>query len=286
MSIGDSDDTEDGSKSEDKGKMKIPGTPTKKDWLTEVRETKPQGFLSHILTSSLYVNNFEWGKAFWTTDKDKTGSAGLAVKSKDGASGWANLWFLGTIGQVFIRSAGDFRTWTVKLMLNEDSHVSLIENLRKYGKFRTSDELEGLSSLPLTISAKVDAVREQLSWMDEGMERDLLIDTLDKGAYPLAYDGVTDPNPDPGFDAGKFAKGDFVAVEAQIGTWDFERDGKRIKRYVLKMQSLYLVKDPRPKDPISTPQKRRRGPNEWVMSPPRTKSTKFGASPFETPFSQ
>ena len=87
------------------------------------------------------------------------------------------------------------------------------------------------------------------------MERDLLIDTLDKGAYPLAYDGVTDPNPDPGFDAGKFAKGDFVAVEAQIGTWDFEKDGKRIKRYVLKMQSLYLVKDPRPKDPISKPQK-------------------------------
>ena len=122
--------------------------------------------------------------------------------------------------------------------------------------------------------------------MDEGLERELLVDALDVGTYPLTYDGVTNPNPDPGFDAAKFSKGDFVAVEVQIGAWDFEKNGKRIQRYVLRMQSLYLVTDPRPKEPVSTPQKRRRGPNEWVMSPPRTKSTKFGTNPFETAPSQ
>lgn len=59
--------------------------------------------------------------------------------------------------------------------------------------------------------------------------------------YFLTYNGVSDPDPDSGFDAAKFMKGDFIAVETQRGAWDFvDKQGK-------KMQKLYFVADPRPK---------------------------------------
>ena len=90
-----SDDTEEGSilkdhKTEDKGKGRVSNAPTARDWLTEGRAAALKGFVSHVLTSSLNLINFNWDKSFWAKNKDKAGSAGLAIKSQDGATGWAN----------------------------------------------------------------------------------------------------------------------------------------------------------------------------------------------------
>lgn len=75
-----------------------------------------------------------------------------------------------------------------------------------------------------------------------------------------------------------------MAVEFQIHSRNFatanDPDGTR--DYGFRLQSVYLVHEKKPD--VSTPKNRKCGPDEWLVSPPRTRKSKFGENLLEWTF--
>ncbi|MCJ1260686.1 hypothetical protein MMC22_000548 [Lobaria immixta] len=72
-----------------------------------------------------------------------------------------------------------------------------------------------------------------------------------------------------------------VAVKFQIHSRNFaianDPDGTR--DYEFHWQNVYLVQEKKPD--VSTPKNRKRGPDVWLASPPRTRKSKFGENLLE-----
>ncbi len=93
------------------------------------------------------------------------------------------------------------------------------------------------------------------------------------GVFPFIYDGIADANPNPGFDPEEFRKGRHVAVEFITHTINFQtkKNPGGTFRYFYRLQNIYLVDGG--KRQVSTPSRRKRGPDEWLVLPPRTRKT-------------
>lgn len=100
-----------------------------------------------------------------------------------------------------------------------------------------------------------------------------------QNTFPFTYDvresaGVTSDFPDPGHEIDDFKSGATVAVEFQVLSRNFKTSKRvdTIKAYSFRLLGVYLVDDPM-HSAMSTPDKRRRGDDEWMITPPRTNRT-------------
>lgn len=105
--------------------------------------------------------------------------------------------------------------------------------------------------------------------------------------FPFTYDvrgsaDVDSDYPDPGHDVDDFKSGATVAVEFQILSRNFKASKKvdAVKAYSFRLLGVYLVDDPM-HSTMSTPEKRRRGEDEWMVTPLRTKRTITSRNPLE-----
>ncbi|MCJ1270705.1 hypothetical protein MMC22_010602 [Lobaria immixta] len=137
--------------------------------------------------------------------------------------------------------------------------------------------------------------------MDDTSFRSGLEYKIQIGHYPFTYNGEMDSAPDPGHSVEDFKFGKFVAVvtiltfaisdlenyrrftavEFQVRAQDMPASARftGIHDYSFQLQSVYLIGLKNPE--VSTPKNRKRGPNEWMISPPRTGKSRVGDSPLE-----
>lgn len=88
--------------------------------------------------------------------------------------------------------------------------------------------------------------------------------------------------PDPGHDMDNFRNGSKVAVEFQIVSQNFKASKKVdvVKAFSFQLLGVYLIDNP-VQATVSTPEKRRRGEDEWMVTLPRTKKTITSMNPLE-----
>lgn len=88
--------------------------------------------------------------------------------------------------------------------------------------------------------------------------------------------------PDPDYDVDDFRNGSKVAIEFQIVSRNFKASKKidAVKASSFRLLGVYLIEDPAHSS-VSTPEKRRRGENEWIITPPRTKRTITSMKPLD-----
>ncbi len=113
--------------------------------------------------------------------------------------------------------------------------------------------------------------------MDDGDEKEWMERLCSEGTFPFTYDGIANINPNPGHDIDQFRPGQNVAAKFSIHAINFKSTAKSdgTFNYNFRLQSVYLV-DGGPT--ISTSKKRKRGPDEWVDSLPRTRKTNVQAN--------
>lgn len=102
--------------------------------------------------------------------------------------------------------------------------------------------------------------------MEDDEERRDLESMVKADLYPLAYNGVTKTNPDPGCDLQLFERGSLVAAEVQIHSHSFAATKKKDAAigYSFRLQSVYLVEDQ--KEEVATPRKRKPGLFQMVSN--------------------
>lgn len=99
--------------------------------------------------------------------------------------------------------------------------------------------------------------------------------------FPFTYNGFKDKNPYPGFDIEEFCQERDVAVEFTTHAINFRMVAKpnQTFNYNLRLYRLYLIAGER--KPVSTSSKRKRGPDEWLISPPCTSKTSHHINPLD-----
>ena len=206
----------------------------------------------------------------------------LGVRGIDGVKGVAQLWVIGKIDDPWLHQLGRYDSWCIKILLNQEDKRILKAGLKKHGILGET----GAGEFPahrVNFSAKKDYVDEQLRMMDDQSNRQGLEVIVESKCYPFTYDGTRTSNPDPGHSVSQFKRGRTVAVEFQIHSRDFstQTDPTGTKDYSFHLQSIYLVEGKKPE--FSTPKHRKRGPDEWMISPPRTRLWEPASSPLEWP---
>lgn len=138
----------------------------------------------------------------------------------------------------------------------------------------------------ISVSAKLDFVEGMIDIMPNGNDKETVTSILEDKTFPFAYDVRTTPQgefPDSGrIDIKAFKQDSKVAVEMQIHSRNFKTkatDGTGLG-YLFRLVGVYKLEDVRLL-PVSTPEKRRRGANEWIATPPRTKKTCAALNPLE-----
>ena len=79
----------------------------------------------------------------------------------------------------------------------------------------------------LSLSTRKTAVADQLDLIEENEERCRLQSMLKADLYPLAYNGISSTNPDPGCDLDLFQSRGFVAAEMQVHAHSFPPNKNR-----------------------------------------------------------
>ncbi len=98
--------------------------------------------------------------------------------------------------------------------------------------------------------------------------------------FLFTYDGIADINPNLGHDIDQFRPGRNVAAKFSTHVINFKSTAKLdgIFNYNFRPQSVYLVNGG---PTISIPKKRKRGPDEWIDLPPRTRKANVQANPLQ-----
>ena len=117
--------------------------------------------------------------------------------------------------------------------------------------------------------------------MDNNHEREWIESLCNSNVFPFTYDGIADTNPNPGYDREEFRKGRHVAVEFTTHAINFrsKKNPGGTFNYNFWMQSLYLIDGG--KREVSTPSRRKRGPDEWLISQPHTRKSKVHINPLD-----
>ncbi len=91
--------------------------------------------------------------------------------------------------------------------------------------------------------------------------------------FSFTYNGMSDTNPPPGYDIDKFVPDQTVVVQFQVHLLNFQtsKNPEAKFEYTFRMVSLYLVQPAEGHD-FLTPSRRKRGPDKWTVTPPRTRN--------------
>lgn len=251
------------------------------DWPDVRANSSNKSFGDVIRRHSNFLPNLEWKRTFWRSTNAKSTTHILGIEAKDGTKGPAHLWAIGAIGKWPGLCDQKFPGWNLKILLPSEDTKSLVASLRAHGVLGKEWTGASLKDRFYTAASKED-VTSQIALVEGQELREDLKGELQYGRYPWVYDGENSVDPTkPGVDLFEFYEGRGVAVEFQVHSRDFRKDegGKTGFDYSFKMQGLYLV-HAKGLEP-STPKKRKRGPDEWLITPPRTGECKSEMNPLE-----
>lgn len=210
----------------------------------------------------------------------------LAMKGPNGSKGVAQLWVIDKVEYVTL-VVNQFPSYTVKLCLTGDDQNTLRLMLKKWGNLEKNWDLSTIKSI-VNFSTRPDKV-EELIGLISGNEKvqDIVKIIHYQDTFPFTYNvrKTTDMDadyPNPGHDVDDFKNGSKVAVEFQIMSRNFKASKKvdAVKAFFFRLLGVYLIDNPI-QTTVSTPEKRRRGENEWMVMPPRTKKTITSINPLE-----
>ena len=179
-----------------------------------------------------------------------------------------------------LSSLGTYGSWSVKLACGDDDIEGLRRNLqtqRVLGPQWRDNNADNFMKLGST----KPHVKDLIEIMEDDDKREWMEGVCNTAVFPFTYDGIADANPNPGFDLEEFRKGRHVAVEFTTHAINF-RTKKNLRvtfRYFYRLQSIYLVDGG--KRQVSTPSRRKRGPDEWLVSPQRTRKTNVHDNPLD-----
>lgn len=251
------------------------------DWVSNPNKSDHAGWGGVVRRSSNYLPNFDFGRTFWRpSNEDKTCHV-LGVTAKDGTKGPAHLWMIGSIVQWPNLMTHGKQPWNLRVTLPQKDVDSLVSFLQTDGVI--GEEWSGSSvTNPVYIGADLGSVTAQLSLINNPAQRQNLRHMVALGRYPFSYNGVDDTNPTtPGHAAEDFFAGKLVAVEFQISSRDYRKSStfNPLFDYSLRMQSVYLVQGEASQ--VSTVIDRKKGPDEWLLTPPRTKFSGVEVNPLQ-----
>ncbi len=180
-----------------------------------------------------------------------------------------------------------FPSHTVKLCLIGDDRNNLCLILKKWGNLEKDWDPSTIESI-VNLSTRPDKVKELIGLINGNREvLDIVKTIYYQDTFPFTYDvqKTTDVDadyPNPGHDVDDFKNGSRVVVELRIVSWNFKASKKvdAVKEFSFRLLGVYLIDDP-VQTTVSTPEKRRRGEDEWMMTPPRTKKTITSMNPLE-----
>lgn len=202
----------------------------------------------------------------------------LAMKSTGGTKGVAQLWVIGKLEYTSL-VVNQYPTFTVKLCLANDDRNTLQMMLKKWGNLGKDWEPSSIESV-ISFSTRSEKVEELIELITDDEEvRDIVQAIHLQDTFSFTYDvrksaKVKGDYPDPGHDVDDFKAGARVAVEFQIVSRNFKASKRinAVKAYFFRLLGVYLIDEPT-NSTMSTPEKRRRGDDEWMVTPPCTKKT-------------
>ena len=240
------------------------------------REDK-KGWAAVIQNSSNLLSNVDWTRTFWKSTNATNTMHTLGIKGDDNAKGLAAFWVIGTIEYARLELNATYPSWNIKVICNED----ILDNLRQIllAQGILGEDWVKPADKFINVSTNKSHVKGLIALMDDNDEREWMSQLCDKKKFPFTYNGIKDENPNPGYDVEEFRQGREVAVEFTTHAINFRTVSKPdlTFNYNFRLQSLYLVESER--TTISTPSRRKRGPDEWLVSPPRTSKTNFHLNP-------
>ncbi len=238
-------------------------------------------------TKPTYLANFDWSKLFWNPLNGSETMNILAWKTPGGAKGVAQLWVIGKIEYATL-VVNQFSSYMIKLCLTSDDRQNLRLMLKKWGNLGKDWNPASIKSV-VNFSTRPDKVQELIELISDDEEAlDVVRTIYFQDTFPFTYDvresaDVNSDFPDPGYDVDDFKAGATVAVEFQILSRNFKASKKvdAVKAYSFRLLGVYLVDDPM-HSTMLTPNKRQRGEDEWMVTPPRTRKTITSKNPLET----
>lgn len=236
-----------------------------------------KGWAGVIENSSNLLPNVDWARTFWKSTNATNTMHTLGIKGDDDAKGLAAFWVTGTIAYVRLEFSPKYQNWHIKVICNEDILERLREILLAQGPL--GKDWVKPSEKFINVSTKESHVKDLIALMDNNEQREWMNKLCDEKKFPFTYNGVDDRNPNPGYDLKEFRHGREVAVEFTTHAINFKTalNPDQTFNYNFRLQSLYLIESER--TIVSTPSKRKRGPDEWLVSPPRTSQTKLHLNP-------
>ncbi len=140
----------------------------------------------------------------------------------------------------------------------------------------------------VNFSTRPNKVQELIELISDNEDALDMVRTIHfQDTFPFIYDvqesaNVSSDFPDPGHDVDNFKAGAIVAVEFQILSRNFKASKKvdAVKAYLFRLLGVYLVDD-LIHSTMSTPNKRQRGEDEWMVTSPWTRRTITSKNPFE-----
>ncbi len=129
----------------------------------------------------------------------------------------------------------------------------------------------------ISMLSKKNHVNDQIDLIDNRDENEWMKKLYSKRTFPFTYDGIADINPNHGHDIDPFGPRQNVAAEFSTHAINFKSTAKPdgTFNYNFCLRNIYLVDGGLT---ISTPKKRKQGPDEWVDSSPKTRKTNVQAN--------
>lgn len=225
-----------------------------------------------------YLANFDWSKAFWSPLNGSKTMNVLAMKGPGGTQGVAQLWVIGKLEYTTL-VVNQYPSYTVKLCLTNNERTTFRMMLKKWGNLGKDWDSSSIESV-VNFSTRLEKVQELIDLITTDKEiRDVVQAIHFQDTFPFTYDvrksaDVNGDSPDSGHDVDDFKAGAKVAVEFQLIFQNFKASKKidAVKAYSFRLLGVYLIDEPN-RSTISNPEKRRRGEDEWMVTPPRTKKT-------------
>ena len=253
----------------------------RQSWLDEF--LPEETWIDSIKATSNYLANFDWERSFWQPTNSSQSMHVLSTQGRDGSRGVAQLWI---VGQLEFAALEMRKTdyWMVRICISDTDRGKLRTSLKTTGILGDAWSTNSIEPV-ISVSARPDFVQSRIDLMPDNDSKAKTVHMYENNIFPFIYDVKnTTPGefPDPGLcDVSNFRPETKVAVELQVHSRNFKIKGKEKNiGYSFKLIGLYKLQEVKILPP-STPEKRRKEANEFIATPPRTKTTRSGLNPLE-----
>ena len=173
----------------------------------------------------------------------------------------------------------DYPTWNIKVVCDADVLRKLRDVLHSCGVL--GKDWVRLTDKYISISTNKGHVKDLIVLMKDDDEKKWMESLCDDRTFPFIYNGIADRNPNPRYNYEEFRPGKQVAVKFTTHAINFQTKAKPSStfNYNFRLYSLYLIDNDRPT--VSTPSRRKQGPDEWLISLPRTRKTNIHINPLD-----